>query len=157
MGKQVGILIDAEGSSAVENRSEVESGLMRRLIETDLATARQSDCSPNAPIFCFNFGTLHILGSESFDCGLEIVAHQVRQSPKQVVVGVRLRELAIARMDSHFCWRGAKNEPATSDINVAETENVAKERAVSFRIRAVEKDVKANDHGAKSSTRKNAV
>jgi len=149
--------LDADLSERTENHSEVERGLMRRLIETDLAAAWQPDRGSNTPIFFLDFRAFHVFHGEGFDCGLQIVAHQIRQGAKQFVVGVRLRERAVARMNSHFCWWSAENQPATSDIDIAETENVAEERAISFRIRAVEKDMKANDHGAKFSTGNNAA
>jgi len=79
---------------------------------------------------------------------VEIVAHEVEHSAHQLLPGMSLGELFPRRMDRRFCWRQAEDEPAVPNIDGTKLQNIGKERTVGFRVRAVEEDVRSEDHEA---------
>src|SRR6185369_2896829 len=86
------------------------------------------------------------LGIESPQNLFQIVAHEIELSPEE---GLPRRPggFAVRGMDCELRGRQAEDQPAMADIDRGEFEDVAKERAVRFRIGTVKKNVGAGDHG----------
>lgn len=51
-------------------------------------------------------------------------------------------------MDGDLGGRESKDQPTFTDVDGTESQNIPKERAVGFRILAVEEEMSAGDHGA---------
>ena len=62
------------------------------------------------------------------------------------MASVLLREWVLGGMKGRLRRRHRKNQPALADIDRAKFENVAKEGAICFRIFAVKKNVRSDDH-----------
>src|SRR2546421_111109 len=113
------------------------------LIETELATTGQSDHGERSPRRLLHFGTMNPLCIERRHHRHQVVAHQI----KLVMI------ILVTRMTSDFRWRQRENEPAVARIHMMKAEHIFEERAISFRVFAVNNYVCAIDHKTLSSVK----
>ena len=59
---------------------------------------------------------------------------------------VRLREVAVARVDGQLRGRQSKDEPAVARVHRAKSEDVAEKRPIGVGIGGVKQKVRASDH-----------
>ena len=64
----------------------------------------------------------------------QVVAHQIDVGAEQVVAGMLLREFTVGRVEGRLRRRHREDQPAVADVDGAEVEHVAEERAVGFRV-----------------------
>lgn len=86
-------------------------------------------CSVTGPHFTF-------FPFNDFISALQVVAHEV-QFVQIVLLG---------GMKRSFRERERKDEPAVTGVHSGKIEDIAKERAVAFRVLAVNDDVSSGDH-----------
>ena len=76
-----------------------------------------------------------------------------RTDPRETPAAVELTLFAVGGVNSGFCGRQGKDEPAPTGVHRGKIENVAKEGAVGLRVVAVEEDMGARNsrvHAGKS-------
>src|SRR6185312_4358955 len=77
----------------------------------------------------------------------QIVGHQIEDDAQEVLVTMLLDEVAASRMDRHFRRRHTEDQPFVAEIDTVPLQNVAEKRAVRVSIFAIEKEMRACNHG----------
>src|SRR5579864_2544513 len=127
-------------------RVEIESGFMPGLVKPDSASTGQRDCGAGAPCSFLELCALNIVFLQRrYEC-LEIVAHEIENRALQSVSRVLLREGFVGRVKGRFGGRHGKDEPAVADIDMAESEDIAKESSIRLGILAVKKNMRPGNH-----------
>src|SRR3954465_11831402 len=109
---------------------------MTRLVHPDLAPARQSESRQPSPPHLGDVRELNALGLQLSNCGIQVVAHEI-----QLVSAGTIR-----RVHRHLCRWQLEDEPASAGIDMGVPEDISEERAVGFRVTAIDDDVAAGDH-----------
>jgi len=124
-------------------------GWVRRLIETNLASAGKTKRGLAFPIRGLNWRALDLLRGETFDLALQVVAHEVDHGSHERAAAMRLVAgfVFFDRMDSSLGVRRGEGEPACADVNGTEGEDITEEGAVGFRGSRYRTDLSAGDHG----------
>jgi len=117
-----------------------------RLVEPDLATARQADGCLDSPLGLLDLGTRDSLRRQRVSGGLQVVAHEVEDRAEDVVVRVTLDEGTRGGVNAQLGWGEPKDEPSSTGIDGGKPEYVTKELPVGLGVVAVEKEVSAGDH-----------
>src|SRR5690349_14863193 len=93
---------------------------MFRFVEPEAPAIGQMDRGDTAPpLLTDRRVALHTFPGEFSDRGGDVIAHQIE---------VEARRLRVARVNREFGWRQSEDQPSVSDIDVAQVENVSKER-----------------------------
>src|ERR1700722_7565007 len=116
---------------------------MFRLIQADVAAARQAHPGNRTPALLVDLRALHVFFGQRRNFSLQVVAEEIQ------LVGAVL----IGGMERGFSGRQSKNEPAAAGVDGREPQHVAKKRAIGFRILTVENDVSARNNSALPRTR----
>jgi hypothetical protein len=106
------------------------------LIQAQLSAARQCDPRESSPRRLFYFRTMNPLCVERRHHRREVVAHQI----KLVLI------ILVTRVTSDFGRWQRENQPAVARIHVMKTKHILEERAIGFRVFAVDDYVCAIDH-----------
>src|SRR5208282_1895513 len=109
-----------------------------RLIESNIAATRQLHARDGTPSFFMNRRTADALFSERRHFRLQVVAQEIKF----------VQTVLFRWMEGGLAGRQREDQPAMACIDGLETENVAKECAIRFRIFAVNNYVSARDHAA---------
>jgi hypothetical protein len=128
--------------------NRVERRQVGWLVKTDLAPARKLDRRLDSPFGRFYFGAAHILGFQRFDHPIQIIAHEVQDRAKQLMLCVSLHEIIHGRMKREFRRRQRENQPSVACIDGAKAQDIAEEGSICFGIFAVHQDVCAGNHAA---------
>lgn len=124
---------------------------MGGLIEADFAAAGKFDRGPNAPGLLFHLGAGDVLRLEESNLCLEVVAHEVKDGAEKVMPGVKLSGAGVSRVNGDLGRRQLEDQPAVTDVDEREAEDLAEEGAVGFGVVAVKQDVGAADHAGESN------
>jgi hypothetical protein len=139
------------GRRCWKTRSEIQSRRVRGLIEAEFTAAGQLNGGTKAPRFFGDLCAADVAGLEESDLVAKVVTHQVKYGAEKTVTGVKLRLAVVSGMHGDLGRREFEDEPTVANVDVGETENVAKKGAVGFRIDAIKKDVSAHNHAASLS------
>ncbi len=110
--------------------------LMARLINSELASARQDQCRERSPFLILDRAArdadrLHF-GNESLD----VVAHQIQLV--DAVLG--------GGMDGNFRRRESENEPTLADIDTRQSEHILEKTPISLGVSAVDNGMRTDEH-----------
>src|SRR5579863_150751 len=110
---------------AASGTSKLQSSGMSWLVETQPPSSRQPDRRGDSPPGLNQFGGFGALPLQAFHRRVQVIAHQVNNTARQLVIPMLLDKLAVARMNAHFRERKRKNQPAFPSIHRLEVEHVA--------------------------------
>ena len=99
---------------------------MARLVDADLAAARQCEMRQQTPPCILHLLAFDEMSFHTRDKSFDVVAHEV-----ELVHVVLLR-----RMNSYLRWGQTEDQPSMSNINVRQAKHVTQKRAIGLRIRA---------------------
>jgi hypothetical protein len=112
------------------------------LVDRQISAARELNRGEQTPAFVTDrVGDRDVPGGQVRQRLLDVVAHQVELVLPQPVSGVY----------GDLGWRQLEDQPATADVNPAESEYVADEDPVGLRVGAVEDDMCSVDQGSPRS------
>ena len=97
---------------------------MQRLRHTNLASSRERNVSQTPPLFFLNLAAPDLLCRHlGYEC-VHVVAHEVEF----------MDIISLRRVKRHFRRRKGKDEPTSAYVDTGESDNVAQERSIGFRI-----------------------
>src|SRR4026207_2313827 len=110
---------------------------MQGLVHNTFASARERTLSQTPPPFFLNRAAPDLLCRHlAYEC-VHVVAHEVEL----------MDIIAIRRVERHFRRRKGKDEPTSAYVDTGESDDVAKERSIGFRILRVDGCGRTRDDG----------
>src|SRR6266542_4529817 len=109
---------------------------MRRLVETDFASAGKPDLGDRTPPCFFHLGTADALLSERCRLSPQIVTHEIELVPN----------IRFGWMDGRLRRRQREDQPIVAGIDRGKSQDIPEEGTISRRISAVDDDVGTKDH-----------
>jgi hypothetical protein len=124
-----------------------DGGWMCRLVETNLAPTGYSESSFPPPRLLSHLSTLDLPGFQGPHGCIQVVTHQVEDRAQELMVGMAPQVAFFFGMQGCFSGWQRKDQPSSTGIHCAKSENVAEEDAICFGVCAVQQDVSAGNHG----------
>lgn len=76
----------------------------------------------------------------------QVVTHQIQHCSGKLMVAVKLRKVATARVDRDLGRRQSEDQPASSGVDCAKVQDIAKELPIAFGVGAVKKKMSSRNH-----------
>lgn len=113
---------------------------MLRFVYTNLPATGKRNGSNFPPTLFFHIRHIHALRFEFFQSLRDVITHEI-----EFVLAVARRIIVAGIMKGGFKWRHGENQPAVAGINRRKLQYIAKERAIRFRVLAVDNDMRGVD------------
>ncbi len=117
-----------------------------RLVQTNLAAARQCNGRLEPPFHLLNFHGTDALRFQRLDARTQVIAHEVENCSKEIVRCVTLNEVLAGGMNGDFGGGQREYQPTLPRIDSAKPKHVTKELPIGVRILAAQQEVSTGDH-----------